>query len=238
MLQACLNGGRRAEESPALPITAEALGRDAAAAVAAGAACLHIHPRGPDGEETLAPGPVAEALLAVRAAVPGVPVGVGTGAWIAPGGRARQADMSAWEVMPDYASVNLHEPDAQEVIALLTERGVGIEAGLWTLEDVPRFLAGAPDQALRVMLEMEDPDGAAAAAEADRMLAALAEASIDRPILAHGHDRCVWPMIRFAAARGLDTRIGLEDTTLMPDGTPAPSNAALVAAARGLLAGA
>ncbi|MGN6634958.1 MAG: 3-keto-5-aminohexanoate cleavage protein [Oryzihumus sp.] len=37
--------------------------------------------------------------------------------------------------------------------------------------------------------------------------------------------------------RGLDTRVGLEDTLRLPDGTPAPDNAALVAAARARGAG-
>ena len=37
--------------------------------------------------------------------------------------------------------------------------------------------------------------------------------------------------------RGLDTRIGLEDVLVLPDGSPATDNAALVAAARALGAG-
>ena len=37
-------------------------------------------------------------------------------------------------------------------------------------------------------------------------------------------------MIDAALARGRDVRIGLEDTLVMADGSPAPDNAALVAA--------
>ncbi len=235
MLQACLNGGRRAEESAALPLTPAEIGEDAAKAVRAGANCLHIHPRTAAGEETLAPEPVAAALSAVRAAVPGVPVGVGTGAWIAPGGRARQADIAAWTTLPDYASVNLHEEDAGEVIALLRKMGVEVEAGLWSPADLPRFLATDTGAALRILIEMPDTGGAEAMAEAERLLDGIGEAGLTLPVLAHGFGRSTWPMIGFAAERGLDARIGLEDTTSLPDGTPAPSNAALVAAARVIL---
>jgi uncharacterized protein (DUF849 family) len=44
-------------------------------------------------------------------------------------------------------------------------------------------------------------------------------------------------MLRLAGARGLDARIGLEDTLTLPDGQPAVDNAALVRAAASELAG-
>ena len=52
IVQACINGARRGDFHAALPLTAEAMARDAEACVAAGAAELHIHPRGPDGRRT------------------------------------------------------------------------------------------------------------------------------------------------------------------------------------------
>ncbi|MEL6234935.1 MAG: 3-keto-5-aminohexanoate cleavage protein [Pseudomonadota bacterium] len=237
VLQACLNGAHDPAQVAGLPVTPAALATEAAAAVAAGAAELHIHPRGPDGAESLAPGDVAAALDAVRAALPGLPVGIGTGAWIAPGGRARHASMAAWTTQPDYASVNLGEPDALEVMTLLTRQGVGIEAGLWNQTDAARFLAeAAPSACLRIMIEMQDVASEAALREADTILAMLADAGIDRPILLHGEGRSAWAMVARAAALGLDTRIGLEDVTHMPDGRPATSNADLVAAARKIMA--
>ena len=77
-IKACLNGNREPGAHPALPLTADQLAADGAAAVAAGAQVLHIHPRGTDGLESLAA--VDEAVRAVRAAIPGVPIGVSTGA--------------------------------------------------------------------------------------------------------------------------------------------------------------
>lgn len=43
-----------------------------------------LHPFGPDGQETLEPGPCAEAILAVRAVCPDVPVSLSTSASIEP----------------------------------------------------------------------------------------------------------------------------------------------------------
>jgi uncharacterized protein (DUF849 family) len=45
---------------------------------------VHLHPYDAQGRETLAAEPCAEALRAVRAAVPGVPVSLSTSAEIEP----------------------------------------------------------------------------------------------------------------------------------------------------------
>ncbi|MFG2887980.1 3-keto-5-aminohexanoate cleavage protein [Streptomyces sp. NPDC048248] len=55
MLQVCLNGSRLREHCPNLPSTASELAEAAWAAVAAGAEDIHLHPKGPDGSDTLAP---------------------------------------------------------------------------------------------------------------------------------------------------------------------------------------
>ncbi len=69
--------------------------------------------------------------------------------------------------------------------------------------------------------------------EADRILDVLHDVPGDPlPILLHGQESSAWPALRHAAALGLQARIGLEDVLALPDGTLAPDNAALVAAAR------
>src|SRR5882672_10441738 len=141
MLQACLNGNRDKEFHPALPCTPEELAQDAKAVVDSGAEALHVHPRDGAGRESVHPDDSAAALNAIRASVPGIPVGLSTGWWIPPGGRARQAQIAAWRVLPDYVSVNLIEEDAPEIIALALEKGIGIEAGLWSTDDAERFVA-------------------------------------------------------------------------------------------------
>ena len=58
---------------PRLPLTAEAMARDGALCVAAGAAELHLDPRGPSGQESLAA--VDTTILAVRRTCPGTLIG-------------------------------------------------------------------------------------------------------------------------------------------------------------------
>ncbi|WP_319462297.1 3-keto-5-aminohexanoate cleavage protein [Micromonospora sp. RTP1Z1] len=51
------------------------------------------------------------------------------------------------------------------------------------------------------------------------------------PVLLHGEGPATWPVLADAVRRGLGTRIGLEDTIVLPDGSPAADNSALVSAA-------
>jgi len=232
MLQACLNGGLTQAAFPGVPVTPAELAADAKAVQAAGAAALHLHPRNADGAESLAPSDVAAALDAVRAAVPGMPVGIGSGAWIEPRHQARHPLIRQWQVMPDYVSVNLNEADAPEVMAILMAKGIGIEAGVWTAADAARLVdIGLGNRCLRILLEMITEDPEVALTECRAAMAILAEAGIDRPLLIHGQGGSAWAMVAFAKAHGHDTRIGFEDVQVLPDGSAAETNAALVAAA-------
>ena len=80
----------------------------------------------------------------------------------------------------------------------------------------------------RVLVEIIGTPGDAAAAAADAILARL-DSSV--PILLHGEQDACWPLIEHAGRLGLPTRIGLEDTLVRPDGSPAAGNAELVRAA-------
>ena len=116
IVQACVNGARDAAFHPALPLTPDAMARDSAACVAAGAAEVHFHARGPDGRESLAPTAIDATVRAVRQACPGTLIGVSTGAWIERDEQRTLAAIDGWREPPDYASVNLAEPDAPAVI--------------------------------------------------------------------------------------------------------------------------
>jgi uncharacterized protein (DUF849 family) len=233
MLQACLNGGRSRDFHPAVPLSPQEIADDAKAVVAAGAMELHIHPRDASGRENLDPDVIADALEAVRAAAPGVPVGVSTGWWIAPGGLARKEPMRRWRVKPDYVSVNLNEEDAPDVIRLALEKGIGVEAGLWTLADAERFLTlpEAP-RCLRVLIEIQEKEIEAALRTAHDMLLLLDRAGVALPRLLHGSDATMWPLYAESRRLDLDARIGLEDGATLPSGEIAKNNAALIAAAR------
>jgi len=200
IVQACINGVRRRDFHPKLPLDVQAMASDAAACVAAGAGELHIHPRGADGRESLAA--VDATVLAVRRACPGTLVGVSTGAWIENDAGRTRAAIAGWRELPDYASVNLSEADAPAVMELLRQRGVGIEAGLATTEDAERFVALADrSRVLRILIEIDIHDLAAALDEARGIGAVLERAEMRRPILLHGVDATVWPFVELARQR-------------------------------------
>lgn len=235
MLQACLNGGRSRRNHSGVPVTPEQIASDAKAAFAAGASEFHFHPRGPDELESLAADAIAAAIDAVRSAVPGAPIGLSTHAGIPPGGAARIPFLRTWHRKPDYVSVNLVEEDAPEVMAIMRDMGIGIEAGIWSVADARRFVAlPGSRHCLRILIEINEQDIANGLQAVDGILDVLKAAGIYLPILLHGLDEGKWPFIREAHARGFDTRVGLEDGFTMPDGTRASGNAAQVAAARAL----
>ena len=62
-------------------------------------------------------------------------------------------------------------------------------------------------------------------------------ASDGTPRLLHGVDATAWPLLREAARRGYDARIGLEDTLRLPGGEPPGDNLDLVKAARAWISG-
>ncbi|THA60026.1 hypothetical protein E6P78_27965 [Streptomyces sp. A0958] len=232
MLQVCLNGARSRAECSRLPVTPDELAAAAREAVAAGADDIHLHPKDRHSQDTLDGVAVAAAVHAVRDAVPGIPVGVTTGAWATADPQARAAQIRAWTLLPDHASVNWHEDGAAQVAAALLDRGVGIEAGIYSgTPAAQRFLAWPESRrVLRVLAEITGTTPQDAVHAAAGLLDDLESAAT--PILLHGEDAAAWPVLRLAASRRLDTRIGLEDTLRLPDGSPAPSNAALVRAAR------
>jgi uncharacterized protein (DUF849 family) len=233
LLQAALNGARRRDDHPTIPWTPEDLAHSAAEAIAAGAAAIHVHVRDARGGESLEPRDVARTVGALRIAVAHVPVGVSTGAWIVPNTERRHHLVECWTELPDYASVNFDEPGSELLAALLLRRAVGIEAGVANTIAATRLAkSGLASQCLRILLEPMTQDLSAALDVVRDVEVVLDDAGIAIPRLLHGIDRTAWPLIGEAARRGLQTRIGFEDTVTLPDGAPAPSNAALVTAAR------
>ncbi|MET9823628.1 3-keto-5-aminohexanoate cleavage protein [Streptomyces sp. NPDC006349] len=232
MVQLCVNGARGGADGAVVPLSPEAVAESVAAAVAAGATDVHVHPKTPCGRDTLSPRVLAATLGAIRARVPApVPVGVTTGAWAEPDPAARVARIRSWSVLPDHASVNWHEAGAEEVAAALIARGVAVEAGVWSGTDgAARFLRSPlGPEVLRVLAEVTDTDPATARDSAHALLSGLGAAH-GRPVLLHGEDGGAWPVLRMAGRVGLATRIGLEDTLCLPDGGRAASNAELVTA--------
>ncbi|MFB7718519.1 3-keto-5-aminohexanoate cleavage protein [Nocardia sp. NPDC056100] len=236
MLQVCLNGARTRNDFASLPVTPDELAAAARDAVRAGAADIHLHPKDSAGHDTVEPDHVAAAVSAVRAAVPGVRVGVTTGAWTTRHADQRLAAVRDWTVLPDHASVNWHEDGAVAIAETLLAKGIGVEAGIWSGTDcAPGFLAWArAHRVLRVLAEVTDTDPDTAPQTAADLLGTLTTLT-EVPILLHGEDNAAWTVLAMAAARGLDTRIGLEDVLHLPDHSPAESNADLIRAAHHII---
>jgi uncharacterized protein (DUF849 family) len=235
-LQAALNGARTSSEHPAIPHTPDELAREARAAVAAGADVVHVHAFDDAGVETLEAGPCAATLRAIRAACPGTKISLTTTSAIEPDPARRLALVSAWDEQPDLVTANLGEPGILELIDLLLERGVGIEAGLMEIADAHAFVsADIAGRCVRVLLEPLDADPRDAIALASSMEHVLELAGISLEQVHHGDGIASWDVSARALARGHGMRTGLEDTVVLPDGSPAADNAELVRYAKAMI---
>jgi uncharacterized protein (DUF849 family) len=235
LIKACLNGGTTRQQHPAVPRTPAELAADALEAARAGAGAIHVHPRDASGNETLEAEPVLAAVRAIRAAVPDVPVGVTTGIWAVEGDPARRMVLvSGWtgDDRPDFASVNLSEPGANELAASLSGLGIAVEAGIWTADDAERLAASNfGRKVIRVLIEPSESSPDAAVATAAQVEEALDRHDLHAPRVHHGYGIATWHVIRAAIRLGPDVRVGLEDTVVLPDGQPASGNGELVAVA-------
>ena len=208
-----------------------------------GANAVHLHAKDADGADTLRPAELVAVLTAVRAAAPGLPVGVTTGAWAEPDPDARAALIDAWDRPSRLRLGQLARGRRQRagrrgpagarrrrggrVVARRCRPGVVALARARTL----------PARARRAPRRGTGRRGGRGAARPPRHRRS-------RPARAAGRRSCCTARTaapgrcwRSRPAGGLATRIGLEDALALPDGSPAPDNPALVRAARELLTG-
>ena len=234
LLEAALNGDRM---HPATPHTPGDIAAQAAAAVAAGAEAVHLHVFD-EGGQTLQAEPCAQTLRAVRAACPGIPISLSTSAEIESDPSRRLALVREWTELPDLVSTNQGEAGIGELCELLLARGVGIEAGLLSLDDARRFVAtGLAARCVRVLVEPLDAYPDAAVGHAEAIEDVVIRAGITLEQVHHGDGIASWAVNRRAVSRGHGIRTGLEDTPVLPDGRQARDNADLVAVAAQLLRG-
>lgn len=227
MLQVTPNGPWGKDVHPNMPVSANELVADLRACFRAGATGVHLHVRDESGGETLDPTVVNETCRRGRAAgiEMGVPVEIGltTGAWIVPDLASRIAMIREWEGV-DCATVNLSEEGFEEVMSAMLDVGVGIDVGLWAPIELDRLArSGLLPRAQRVSIELDPGEPYFLTGEP----ADLAQQVND--MLDDAGSTC--PLVRDAFRRGHDTRVGFEDSVLLPDGTTAENNAQLVDAA-------
>lgn len=233
LVKAAINGGRSRAEHAAVPVNPEEQAADVLACLNAGAGIIHLHVRSTTGDrserESLHRTDVARTLAAVRAASPQAQIGVSTGAWILSDVVARFEQVRAWGGLPDFASVNFSEDGAVELACLLLSRGVDVEAGLSNTAAAEVFLKSElPKRCIRILLEPQEQELKSALEMVSAIEKALESETVGPPLLLHGTEATVWPLMDEAIARGYDVRVGLEDTLVLPNGNIARNNAELV----------
>ena len=223
----------------AMPVSVDELMVDLRACFQAGADGVHLHVRDQSGAETLDPTVVNGTCARVRdlAASLGAraEIGLTTGAWIVPDLSERIAMIREWEGV-DCATVNLSEDGFEQVMAAMIAVGIGVDVGLWAPTEMDRLLAcGLLPEAQRVSIELDPGEPYFLQGEplqlAQQLNDALDAAGSTCRRLTHGMNDWTWTLVRDAFERGHDTRVGFEDSTLLPDGATADSNADLVRAA-------
>jgi uncharacterized protein (DUF849 family) len=234
MIQAALNGSRN---EAWVPKSTETIVQAAVSSVQAGASSIHFHVRDEGGAETLAARWVDAQLAALKAKLPYTPQGISTGAWIEPDLEKRLAQIRSWHNLPHFVSVNFDEPGCGEVASLVSAKGIRIEAGLSTEAAALNFISmPLQGNCIRVLIEPGEQAIDAAISTLENIEAVLRQSGNSLPILLHGVDSTCWPLLALAFEKGYRTRIGLEDTLTLPDGTKANSNAGLIAAAKAIQA--
>ena len=239
MLQVTPNGPWGKDVHPEMPVSLGELAADLRACFQAGATGVHLHVRDPAGAETLEPAVVNGTCRMVRdlAAEVGarVEIGLTTGEWIVADLADRIAMIREWEGV-DCATVNLSERGFEAVMEAMLDAGVGIDVGLWAPVEMDQLLrSGLLPRAQRVSIELDPGEPYFLQGEpadfAQQVNEALDSAGSTCPRLTHGMHDWTWPLVEDAFRRGHDTRVGFEDSVLLPDGTRAESNAQLVEAA-------
>ena len=229
-VKACLNGARSRSEHPAVPLSAEELAADAVAVRRAGAFAVHVHPRDATGAESLAAKVCDRVVAAIRAAAPGLRIGLSTAETIDRDPFARAAAVAAWRSPPDFVSVNVGELGWAGIMRAALHAGIGVEAGLASPQEAVEFAASPFVR--RVLRALVEVDGGAGDAHA-----VAARVPSELPQLWHGYGALTWEVLAAGAQAGHDIRIGLEDALTLPDGRAASGNAELVVAALSLIGG-
>src|SRR3981081_4073379 len=119
--------------------------------------------------------------------------------------------------------------DGGEVIVLVLENGIGVEAGLWSAADAGKFVAHPNARScLRILIEINEQDFSAGAEVVRQILEILDHAEIQLPRLLHGFESTMWSFYREALRLKLDARLGLEDGKLLPSVTRSENNTAFI----------
>lgn len=244
------NGGRRTKaDHPAIPLSPDELGRCAAECLEAGAAMIHVHVRNPDGTHLLDADAYRTALSAIRAETGDRLVVQITSESLGVYSPRQQMDVVR-AVRPEAVSLALRElvpdeseePAFAELLGWLEREGVFPQIILYGPEEALRLAdmqrrGLAPWRSIPVLYVLGRYVAGQQSAPAD-LLPFLAQ---DMPRFDHwsvcAFGRREAACVAAGALLGGHARVGFENNLLLPDGSTAPSNAALVSAVAGIMQG-
>lgn len=235
------NGGRRTKvDHSAIPLTVAELTRTAAECRDAGASLIHVHVRRPDGRHLLDADAYGQAIAAIRQEVgDGLVIQITTEALgiyspaeqigVLKAVRPEAASLALRELVPDAAA----EPAFAETLGWMKQENV-----------LPQIILYDPTEAVRLAGMIRRglvpwPDipvlyvlGRYTVSQTSQPADLLPFLTPDMPRFSH------WSVCAFgqheaacvtaAALMGGHARVGFENNLHLPDGTLAPSNAALV----------
>lgn len=240
IVMAAPNGAyKQADAHPALPLTANALAREAKACLDAGAAMLHLHVRQADGRHSLSVELYREALVAVRQAV-GDDMVLQVTSEAAKVYAAPQQMAMVRELRPEAVSVGLRELDSGEAglpaladfFAFLQHEAIMTQVILYDTDDLQRWralrAAGVIPQAPWFLLFVLGRYSAGQVSSPRDLLpfAQAHEGPEPWAVCAFGAQEHA--CVAAAAALGGHARVGFENNLQLADGSVAPHNAALV----------
>ena len=237
------NGARKTRaDHPALPIAPDEIAGTAAACLEAGAAMIHLHVRDRDEGHTLDVGAYQAAIAAVRGAVGDRLVIQATTEAVGIY-RPEQQMAMVRELRPEAVSLAVRElvadeaaePAAAEFFAWLREAGILPQFIVYSAEDLERFDAlidrGVVPEGRHFLLFVLGRYTAGQTSAPSDLLPFLAANRREHPwaVCAFGPRETACALA--AATLGGHARVGFENNLCLPDGTVAPDNAALIAAA-------
>jgi len=231
-------GARRGKaDHPALPLSVPEIVAEATDCHAAGADALHLHIRDADGAHSLDTGLYREALHALRAPLPDLPIQITTEAAGVFDVATQAACIRA--LRPDWISLSLREMARDKALAARLysdahEMGCRVQHILFDDADLALLTAWQADgtipdtplEVIHVLGRYTDGPPSDPALVAARL--APLKGSARQMVCAFGPEEHA--CLVEAAQLGADLRVGFENSLTNPDGTPWASNAASVAA--------
>lgn len=226
MIQIAINGNRNDQ---IIPKTTEPIVESAILSIEKGAGSIHFHPRDDSGNETLKGSYVDNQIEKLRTKLKNTPIGISTGEWIEPNLNRRLKQIDSWKNLPDFVSINYDEIGFEKVVKLISEKGIKIEIGLSSLESAENFTkTDLQGDFLRILIEPQEQILELAIETVNKIENKINNYYIKLPILLHGFNNTCWDLFILAIKKNYQTRIGFEDTMMLPNEEKAKSNMELI----------